>query len=65
MQFNKKTHKVHWTTLTKGEAKAFIVFLESERDRHIDDVKDIERIITEVKHWFSLEDSIGGEDGTE
>jgi len=55
MQFDKRSHKVHWTTLNKAEAKAFIVFLQSERDRHIDDINDIDRIITEVKHWFQLE----------
>lgn len=56
MEFDQLTHKVHWTTLSKGEAKAFIVFLESERVRHAEDITEIERLITEVKHWFDLEE---------
>lgn len=56
MEFDSTTHKVHWTTLSRGEAKAFIIFLESERQRHLDDVKDCDRLIAEVKHWFSIEE---------
>ena len=54
MQFDKKTHKVDIKTLNKDEAKAFILFLESEILRHQEDIKDIDKIISKVKAEFKI-----------
>ena len=39
--------------LNKPEARAYIKFLESEKRRHLKDVEDIDKKITEVKKRFN------------
>jgi len=47
-------HKVKIETMTREEAKAFIIFLESERLRHLQDVKECVLLITLVKERYIL-----------
>ena len=55
MQFDSKSHKVKWWLINKDQAIAFLLFLESEKIRHAEDITEIERLSVEVKHWFKLE----------
>ncbi len=48
MQFNEE-HKVIIKTLNKGEAVAFIKFLESEIIRHKDDINQAKSLIGYVR----------------
>lgn len=54
MIFNEKTHKVIIESMNEVEAKAFIIFLESEALRHEDDVRDIVTLIDQVKKRFKF-----------
>jgi len=49
MKFDPQTHKVDIETLNKDEAQAFLLFLESEKLRHQEDIEDIGRLIETVK----------------
>ena len=54
MRFNKQSHKVEIETMNKEQAKAFIRFLQKEKIRQADDIKDLEVLIEEVKRRFKL-----------
>jgi hypothetical protein len=48
------SHKVDPRTLTKKQAPVFIVFLESEVLRHLDDVIETNKLIETIKERFKL-----------
>ncbi len=52
MDFDGKTHKVKWWLLNKDEATAFLLFLESEKIRHQEDIDEITNLVKMVKHWY-------------
>lgn len=54
MEFNEKTHKVKWWLMNKDEARAFLIFLESEKIRHQGDIDEITNLVQQVKHWYEL-----------
>jgi len=54
MKFDEKTHKVDWWLLNKDEARAFLLFLESEKIRHQEDIDEISRLVCMVKHWYEI-----------
>ena len=54
MKFDEKTHKVDWWLLSKDEARAFLLFLESEKIRHQEDIDEITNLVQQVKHWYEL-----------
>jgi len=55
MEFDKKTHKVNIETMNKMEASAFILFLQSEKLRHLEDVLECERLIQRVAGMYVIE----------
>ena len=54
MIFNDE-HKVKIETMNKEEAKAFIIFLDTEIIRHLDDIKQAKTLKETVKKLFGLE----------
>lgn len=56
MRFDKVTHKVEISSMTKDEAKVFIKFLESEIWRHQEDIEEAQVLIETVKHWYELKE---------
>jgi len=53
MEFNKE-HKVIIETMNEIEARAFILFLESEIIRHFDDIKQARILKEVVRNKFDL-----------
>lgn len=54
MEFDEKTHKVKWWLLNKDEARAFLLFLESEKIRHQEDIDMISNLVGMVEHWYEI-----------
>ena len=54
MKFDKETHKVDWKSMNKEQAVAFLIFLESEKIRHQEDINEISKLVEEVKHWYDI-----------
>lgn len=54
MEFDEKTHKVKWELMNKDEARAFLLFLESEKIRHQEDIDEISILIRQVEHWYDI-----------
>ena len=54
MEFDEKTHKVKWWLMNKDQAVAFLVFLESEKIRHQEDIDELTILVIQVKHWYEL-----------
>jgi len=54
MEFDEKTHKVKWWLMNKDQAIAFLIFLESEKIRHQEDIDEISKLVQEVKHWYEI-----------
>lgn len=46
---NSDTHKFSVDDMNEDELNAFVFFLESERERHLEDIIDIEKLILKVK----------------
>lgn len=55
MEFDEKTHKVKWEFLNKDEARAFLMFLESEKLRHQEDIDEITNLVQQVKSWYNIQ----------
>jgi len=53
MEFD-KIHKVKIETMTETEARAFIIFLKSEKFRHQMDIDDIIVLIKKVKELYNV-----------
>ncbi len=52
-----KSHKVKWWLMNKDQAIAFLIFLESEKIRHQEDIDEISKLVKQVAHWYELEDN--------
>ena len=48
MQFNEKNHKVMIDTMNVAESNAFILFLQSEIERHKQDIDDAIELMMKV-----------------
>ena len=52
MKIDPTTHKVDPESLMAIQAEAFIVFLESEVLRHVDDIVETRKLIGDIKGRF-------------
>ena len=53
MQFSEQ-HKVKIESMTRDEAKVFIIFLETEILRHQEDIVEAEKLTKKVKDMYRL-----------
>ena len=54
MKFDKVTHKVDINSMNRDEAQAFVKFLYSEAQRHLDDITDACELARKVERKFKL-----------
>lgn len=57
LKIDEKTHFADITLFNEMEAKIFIVFLESEKIRHQEDIEEIEKKILYVKQLYNITQS--------
>lgn len=54
MKIDPETHKIDPATLTRVEAGAFLVFLGSEIDRHLDDIRATQKVVDAIRVRFKI-----------